>query len=260
MVAAPQPTAWALVIGVERYRDVAPAEGSRSDAEAVAQLFRKSLGIPESHVKVALDDRASRADFEKHLDWLKTSVPPGARVYFYYAGHGAPDPQTGASFLLPYDADADSLGRTTLSLPKVLEALGQTKAREVVALVDACFSGSGGRSVMARGVRPLVPLKETRAPRAVTLFTAASGAEISGSAGAGQGGLFTRAVLDGLSTGRADHDGDGQVSLQELSDYVSPRVTREAAKQSRTQRPMLRLGDGVSRAQDLVVAWGYPAQ
>lgn len=34
--------------------------------------------------------------------------------------------------------------------------LGQLKAKRVVVALDSCFSGAGGRSVLASGVKPLV--------------------------------------------------------------------------------------------------------
>ena len=36
----------------------------------------------------------------------------------------------------------------------------------------------------------------------------------------------------------ADLNGDGQISLKELVDFVGPRVTREAAKANRAQHPL----------------------
>ena len=41
--------------------------------------------------QLALDDRASRGDLEKHLKWLSRNVTAGGRVYLYFSGHGAPD-------------------------------------------------------------------------------------------------------------------------------------------------------------------------
>lgn len=255
--ATPQPTAFALVVGIEKYRDVPSPTGARSDAEKFAEMARKTMGIPESHVILALDDRATKSDIEKHLDWLKSNVPAGSRVYFFFSGHGAPEPSKGTSYLLPYDGDPRFLERTALPMADVLRALGQTKAREVLAVVDTCFSGAGGRSVLPPGARALVRVQTAPVTGTVALLSASSGAEISGPVPGGNAGLFTQHVLDGLGQGRADLNGDSQISLQELTDYVKPRVARDAKRDNRDQNPSLATGTpGAGEA--FVIEWGLP--
>ena len=60
----------------------------------------------------------------------------------------------------PEEAAFLDLLRTTdmLSRPlaQVLKQLSETPAKQVLALVDTCFSGAGGRSVLPAGARPLV--------------------------------------------------------------------------------------------------------
>lgn len=252
---APQPNAWALVVGIERYRDAPAATGARADAEAFAQLATTSLGVPEDQVMVALDDRASRSDLEKHLRWLATNVGQGGRIYLYFSGHGAPEPSNGTSFLLPYDGDPRALEETAIRLSTLVSGLEATRAGEALVLLDSCFSGSGGRSVLPAGARPLVPVqKPTSAPK-VAMFTAASGAQISGPAPDGTHGLFTATVLEAIGAGKADADGDGQLSLQELAAWVTPRVARQARKDLREQTPHLVL-DGAAKPEAIRVTSG----
>jgi len=252
---APQPSAWALVIGIERYRDVSSPTGARADAERMAQVLTKTLGVPEDHVVVQLDERASRSDIEKQLRWLRQNVTAGGRIYFYFSGHGAPDPSSGTSFLLPYDGDPRFLSETALPLTNVLASLAQSQAKDVLAMVDSCFSGAGGRSVLPPGARPLVRVKEAKAAPRVALFTASSGAEISGP-GAQGGGLFTSTVVQALGGAKADVDGDGQISLGELLEWVRPRVVREAKKENRSQTPSVILGAGVADPAAFIVTSG----
>ena len=140
-------------MGIERYRDVPPAEGARTDAQQYLTLASTTLGIPPEQIVQAIGPRATRTDILKQLAWLKSNVPQGGRVYFFFSGHGAPDPSSGTSFLLPYDGDPRALDTTALRLSEVLSSLGKTRAREVLAFVDACFSGAGGRSVLPKGAR-----------------------------------------------------------------------------------------------------------
>lgn len=59
-----------------------------------------------------------------------------------------------------------------------------------------------------------------------------------------------------ICAGQADVNGDGQVSLQELSDWVSPRVVRDAKKDSRDQHPKLVVGSAVGGAASFIVEYG----
>ena len=254
--AAPQPGAYAFIIGVERYRDVPAATGARSDAERFAALVRKTLGLKDEHVRVAIEDHATRSDVIAGLEWLKQNVSAGGRVYFFFSGHGAPAADQ-STYLLPYDGIPKDIANSAVSMTEVMKRLGETQAKEVLAIVDACFSGAGGRSVLPAGARPLMRVKEAPPAAQIALFTASQGDEISGPAPGENAGVFTKYVTQGLGTGQADANGDGQISLQELSDWVSPRVARDAKKDNRDQHPKLVLGSGVAGgAQSFIVEYG----
>jgi uncharacterized caspase-like protein len=143
-------------------------------------------------------------------------------------------------------------------MAEVMKALGETKARDALAIVDSCFSGAGGRSVLPPGARPLMRVKETAPAAQMALFTASRGDEISGPAPGEAQGVFTKYVVQGLGSGQADVDGDGQVSLQELSDWVSPRVANAAKRDNREQHPTLVRGSGAPSARDFIVEYGLP--
>ncbi len=239
LVGQPQPQSYALIVGIEHYRDVPAATGAKRDAERFAELCKTTLGVKPENLRLAIEERATLGDIKKHLEWLKTNAPSNSRVYFFYSGHGAPDASQGTPYILPYDGDAKLIAETGIPLADALKSLGASKAREVLAVVDSCFSGAGGRSVLPPGTRPLVKVRDTTPVARVSLFSAASGAEISGPAPGDDGGLFSKLVAEGLGSGAADIDGDGSVSLKELYDWVGPRVAREAKKDGRDQNPSL---------------------
>lgn len=256
---APQRNAYALIVGVESYRDVPRATAAREDARRFASLAKVTLGVPEEHIKLVLDERATRGDIDKGIAWVRKNVPEGGRIYFFFSGHGAPNPSTGASYLLPFDGDARQLDQSALAINAVLRSLAASKAREILVLIDACFSGAGGRSVLPPGIRPLVRVQATAPAPRIALLTAATGAEVSGSAPVG-GGLFSRTLFAALGQGAADQDGDGSVSLQELFDWVRPRVARMAQQESRPQTPSLVIGARFGRPRDFMVASGLSSR
>ena len=237
-----QNDAYAVVIGVENYRgQLPPADHAENDAAVVSRYLVRTLGVPADHVKTLVGQGASKSDIEAALqEWLPaTKASPGATVYFYFSGHGAPDPTTGDSYLVPWDGDPAFLKTKGLRVSEVYSKLTALKGRRVLALLDACFSGTGARSVLPKGVRPLVLLKPVEAPKGLFASLTASGAaETSGPATTSSHGLFTEQLLRGLS-GLADRDGDHVVSLHELNLFVTRQVKDLARAQGREQTPTL---------------------
>ncbi len=260
---APQPGAFAVIIGIEHYDGLPSPVGAAADAQAFARVVHQTLGVPDDHVKVLIDAKATKAAIERAIEWARTSVKKGGRLYFYYSGHGAPDTSTGASHVVPYDGDPKYLDQTTLSLSTVLSRLGTSPARDVLAMFDSCFSGAGGRSVLPAGARPLVRVKAA-SPSSdashLALFTAAGGSEISGPSAKGDQGVFTKYLVDGLGGAQADADGDGQISLTELAAWITPRVAREAEEDHREQHPTLVLGKGIGSGDEFIVGWGFASK
>jgi hypothetical protein len=257
VMAAPQPGSYALVIGIEKYRDVAAATGARHDAERFAEMARTTLGVPEDNIRTLLDERAGKSDIAKQMRWLQSNVPAGGRIYLYFSGHGAPDPTSGVSFIVPYDGDPQYLSESAIKMTEVIGDLEKTKAKDVLAIADSCFSGQGGRSVLAPGTRPLVRVQEVKTTARVALLSASSGAEISGPSADGKGGLFSKYLIEAIGSGQADMNGDGQISLKELEDWIKPRVKREAKKANRDQNPSVQIGKKLGAPDDFIVSWGY---
>lgn len=254
--ATPQPQSYALIIGIEDYRELPPTTGARRDAELFALMIRETMGIPSQNMRLLLDDRATRSDILANLRWMEENVSAGARIYVYFSGHGSPDTRDGTSFMLPFEATPETLAESGLAMAEILDRLEETSAREIIAFVDACFSGMGDRSVLPEGTRPLVPVQEIESQTRAVVFSASGAAQISGNRPGQDAGLFTHYLIEGLGQGRADIDGDGQITLAELEAYVTPRVAREAREVSREQTPSLFVPHEVGAAENVVVTWG----
>jgi hypothetical protein len=252
--AAGQPQNLALVIGVESYRDLPRVENARDDAKRVRDYLHDVVDLPDDHIIMLTDDKASLTDINKYVDaWLPRMARGANRLYFYFAGHGSPDVNTGAAHLVPWDGDPRFLKETAIDLGDLYRRLAQSGVREVVVMLDACFSGAGARSVLPKGARPLVRVQVPNTPPApMVVLSAASASQIAGPVPGGGAGLFTHYLIEGLD-GPADADGDGQITAAELIGYVKPRVAREAQKENRDQTPEIQTGHA---AGDLVLVQG----
>lgn len=223
----------AIIIGIEKYRTVPTTEYATADAAKVRE-FVTALGIPERNIEFLADDRATLSDIRKVIETkLPNMVKANSRVIVYYAGHGAPGTTRGESYLVPYDGDPSFLADTAYPLSRLYDRLSRLKAKEVLVILDSCFSGSGGRSVIAKNIRPLVMVKDTPPPSSnkMIVLTSARGSQITTSLPEVGHGAFTYFFLRALQEGNRD--------IGEVYAYLKDRVTEEAKRQNVDQTPTI---------------------
>ena len=230
-----RPEDFAVVVGISKYSDLPEAAHAERDAEAVKDHLI-AAGFPSRNVVLLSGEKASRSAIEKFVEtWLPRNAGPGSRVAFYFSGHGAPDPVKGDAYLVPWDGDPGFLENTAYPLARLYAKLGALPAREVLVALDACFSGTGGRSVLAKGARPLVARAGAAArPEKLTVLAAASGDEIASTAEDQGHGLFTYHLLTALNAaGGAGRPLGARGAHAELM----TKVQDAARRQNRSQTP-----------------------
>ena len=224
--AKPNKNAYAIVIGIEQYRQKLPkADYAVADAKTMTEYLTKVMGYPEENVVTLTNDRASLTDFIKYFEkWLPNNVEKDSSVFIYYSGHGAPNTKTGDAYLVPYDGDPSFIEQTGYPLKKLYESLNKLQAKEIIVALDSCFSGAGGKSVIAKGARPLVMNLEhdIKLSKNMIVMSASSGDQISSTYEEKGHGLFTYFLLKGIK--------DGITEIGELFDYLKPHVGRTARK------------------------------
>jgi WD40 repeat protein len=222
----------ALVIGIERYQNVPKSDFAYNDARSI-KSYLLSLGFVERNIEFLADERATLSAIRKSVEsWLPNRVKPGSRIFFYYSGHGAPDPATGEAFIVPFDGDPSYLNDTGYPIKRLYEKLGAAKAAEVIVVMDSCFSGSGGRSVVAKGARPLVLMADTLViPPGMAILASTQGSQISTSFEEKEHGVFTYYFLKAIKEGKGD--------LDSVYRYIKPLVEDTAKSQNVNQSPVL---------------------
>jgi hypothetical protein len=234
---------YAIVIGIEEYRQKLPkADYALSDAQLVSEYLTKAMGYPDENVVLLTNEKALQSDLTKYFEkWLHNQVEKDSTVFIYYSGHGAPDHKTGGAYLVPYDGDPSFISETGYSLKRMYDTLGKLPAKEIIVILDSCFSGAGGRSVIAKGLRPLVinlPSSMVM-PKNMTVMTASSGEQVSSTYDEKGPGLFTYFMLKGIKNEDVVKP-DGSIKMDDLFGYIKPQVERIARKQfNNEQTPQL---------------------
>lgn len=222
----------AIVIGIEKYQNIPKSEYSNSDAKLVKNYF-KALGFQERNIEILTDERATRTSIEKTVEgWLPNRLKKNSKVFVYYSGHGSHDPSTGDAYIVPYDGDPNYLSMTGYPLKRLYSKLGGLDSKEIIVILDSCFSGAGGRSVLALGARPLVMNTESLIlPSNLAVLTATQGSQISTSSPEKEHGIFTYYFLKAIK--------DGKKNLAEIYEYITPLIEDEAKMINVQQSPSI---------------------
>jgi uncharacterized caspase-like protein len=226
---------FALVIGIEKYASLPQADYAERDAAAVRKHL-VALGYPDRNVVLITGKDAGRAGIEKYVEsWLPRNVDEKSKVFVFFSGHGAPAPESGQAYLVPWDGDAQFLETTGYPVKRLYEKLGALKAKSVVVAMDACFSGAGGHSVIAQGTRPLVSKVDTSVGSSdkLAVLAAAGPEEVTGGDDAQGHGIFTYFLLKALN------EKQGATTAKAAFDFLSPKVRDAARRQNREQTPQL---------------------
>ena len=248
----------ALVAVVEKYTYVAPVPGARANGEAWFEYFTRGRGIPVERVAMLRDQQVTVGKLQRMVREAAKSVQPGGTLWFVFIGHGAPAKDGSDGLLVGADAqqEADSLFERSVAQGVLLKELAGSAASQVVAVIDACFSGRlpDGKPIVP-GLQPLILKAASTLDPKTILLTAAAGDEFAGPLPGAARPAFSYLILGGLR-GWADADGSGTVTPLKLREY-SARVLRALAR-DRSQTPSLQgspgaaLGPAWEKGPDLI--------
>ncbi|MDJ0837832.1 MAG: caspase family protein [Acidobacteriota bacterium] len=131
----------ALLIGINHYPNPywAPLQTPVNDVTVLGNILTSRYGF-KGKVDILTNDQAGFLEIGSALERLASEVGPGDSVLIYFAGHGYLDRQK-HGYWIPYDANQDT--ETWLSNYDLLNKyIAGIKARHVLLISDACFSGS----------------------------------------------------------------------------------------------------------------------
>jgi hypothetical protein len=153
---------------------------------------------------------------------------PGDLLLAHFSCHGVKD-QSGNLYFAASNTKMGRLRATSVSAGFVSSAMNESRARRVVLLLDCCYAGAFQKALLTKGDTS-VHVADQLGGRGRAIIAACSDLEFAlvGDELAGpedvQPSIFTRSLVDGLSTGDADRDLDGLIGLDELYDYVYESV------------------------------------
>lgn len=219
----------ALIVASYQYQDpalrqlVAPAQ----DAEALARVLQDPA-IGGFQVQTLLNEPSHKVT--QAIEAFFTDRKLDDLLLLYFSGHGIKD-DWGRLYFATTNTIYKSLRSTAIPARLVNEVMSDSRSRRQVLLLDCCYSGAFARTKSDK----TVGIKEQLRGRGRVVLTSSNALQYSfeGDEIAGEGvrSVFTRVLVRGLETGKADRDEDGNISLDELYEYVYDHVVDETPKQ-----------------------------
>ena len=130
---------------------------------------------------------------------------------------------------MPVDADPNTAEINGYAVDVLYENLAKLKTRSMTVLLDACFSGDSHNGMLIRSASPVFIKTKIEAPKNMTVLTAVSGEQLASWDEQRKHGLFTDRFLEG-AYGKADRNGDGNVSLAEMKQHLKQTMTKTARR------------------------------
>ncbi len=229
----------AVIIGNANYKkmgkDIPNVNPAYADAEGIKQYFMKAKGIKEGNIIYLKDATGAQllsvfGNKENYKGQVFNYIKPKkSNVYVYYAGHGAPGGK-GDAYLVPIDTDSQTIEFTGYKLSTLYSNLGKLPAKSVTVILEACFSGGSQSGSLVSKASPIViQAKKTMIPDNVKVIAAGASDQMASWEEDSSHSLFTKYFLKAMS-GEGDSNKDGNVSDNELKEYLSDTMTYYARR------------------------------
>jgi hypothetical protein len=214
-----------VAIGIDDYRGLPKLRCAVKDALGVQELLVRHFGF-EALLAPLTDHAATKAAIETLVeDQLRKLLGPDDALILFFAGHGTTrlsqldEVTIETGYIAPVDARGPDHFSDLINMEELLHRIGILPARHILVVLDACHSGlalgsamSQDRSVMSSFLHSLAGNRSRR------VITSARRKETALDSGPVPGhSLFTGALIQALTSGEADLDGNGIVTFSELA-------------------------------------------
>ena len=240
---------YALIIGNEDYKASQPTlemeqnvEFAINDARSFKEYCEKTFGIPKENITYLANGTLGQMKQKiALLNAIMKNSSGDLDIYFYYAGHGAPDEQTKEPYLIPVDVSGTQI-KDGIKLKDVYSAFTEYKSNKVTMFIDACFSGGARNQELTatRGIK-IVPRSDLLSGNIVS-FSASSGKQSSYPYSSKNHGIFTYFLLKSIQ------EANGDITYKEMWDKVKSKVSTESLKVNGVeQNPQENVGNQVEK-------------
>ncbi|NEU74487.1 transcriptional regulator [Hassallia byssoidea VB512170] len=210
----------ALLIGVSEYGEgIPPLSSALNDVEAMQRvLLNPSLGGFEQVERLL---NPTDSEMRKAIQKLFKEALKDDLVLLFFSGHGITN-DDGHLYLTTRITAKDDFEATAVDANFIQGQSNNCYAKRQVLILDACYSGAIAQGWRTKSVG--VDIKKQLGAEGRVVLTSSSATQTSFEQEGLPLSLYTQYLVEGIETGAADTDNDGNIHVQELHAYAKAKV------------------------------------
>lgn len=243
---------WALVVGISDFKDgsIPKLKYSAKDARDFREFLIKKANFSPDHIRLLVNQDATRMRIMTELGdkFLPRVVQPDDLVVLYFSSHGSPSSADfrDKNYFIAYDSEKTNLFASGIELQELMKVIkGRVDTNRVIVILDACHSGGADANAKSTEAVANFDASELIGEGQLVICSSES-AERSYESKRYQNGVFTKALMDGLTANGAN------TKLKDAFDILKYKVNTEVKEDDgQRQTPVLKSqwnGDDVSLA------------
>ncbi len=230
------PGRFALILGNSSYIDshLSRLQAPDIDIAQFSEVLKDSELGGFSDVKVI--ENGDYATIRREIARFFSNRERNDLLLVYFSGHGVLDDR-GRLYLAVKDTEHDLLSGTSIAASAITDEMDNCRSSRQILMLDCCHSGAfarGAKGAIGAAVGVQSAFMGTGSGRVILTATdsteyAWEGEKIIGES---QNSVFTHYLIEGIKTGEADLNQDGNISIDELYEYVHDKVIESRNKQT----------------------------
>ncbi len=221
---------FALLIGVSDYqKELKPLPAAVNDVEAMRRVLvnPEMGGFADSDIKIL--ENPQTQDIRIAIYQLFTNRHKNDLLLFYFSGHGIKDDrgQLYFSSCETYKERGELVTPSAIAATSLHDRFNRSRSQRQVIILDCCFSGAIAQGMTVKDDGN-VDLQAELGGKGRAILTSSSSTQYSFEQEDSELSIYTKYLVEGIETGAADKDEDGQISADELHEYARSKV-QEAA-------------------------------
>jgi hypothetical protein len=215
----------ALLIGVSEYGEgIPPLSSALNDVEAMERVLQNpNLGGFEQVERLLNPDAIA---MRKAIQKLFREAAKDDLVLLFFSGHGILGHDNlnleDHLYLATRNTAKDDFEATAVDASFIQGQSNNCYAKRQVVILDACYSGAYAQGWRTKSVG--VDLKKQLGAEGRVVLTSSSATQTSFEQEGSTLSLYTQYLVEGIETGAADTDNDGNIHAQELHAYAKAKV------------------------------------
>ena len=218
----------ALLIGTEHYGTAfARLEATPRNVHALAEVLQAPLiGGFESAERLIDPDHSKMA---RTIETWLSEQDRDDFILLYISGHGVKDMSRQLYFAASTtekNKQGELVTSTAIWAGNIRNWLQTCKAKRQIVILDCCFSGAFGNYIAQDD--GAVDVEEVLGAEGRVVLTSSSSMELSFQQKEGKLSVYTHHLIEGITSGAADRDDDGEISTDDVHRYTSRKVQEES--------------------------------